>query len=184
MSMRPIVFLDMDDVLCVSERYNSVQMMMCIREQRMEWPELWLHLVDASAASNLRSLHEQFFPRYVVSSSWATYLGRSQMCDVFARTSLGFVSEHLHDSWVTPRAGTTGRLEEIERWLDEFCTDGLPFVVLDDSLSGWSLADSWLDFEGRVVLCEPGRGFTQGKLEVAIALLCRQLSDGHGPSHV
>jgi hypothetical protein len=174
MSERPVVFLDMDDVLCISKEHNSVQMLMCFREKKMDWPELWAGLVDAAAAANLRTLHDEFAPLYVVSSSWATYLNREQMCDILARTQLQFVIENLYEAWVTPRARSSSRRDEIEWWLEEFRTGAQPFIVLDDTASGWSLAHSPLALDGHVVLCDVGSGFTLEKLEEARQRLYRQ----------
>ncbi len=176
MSLRPIVFLDMDDVLCISKEHNSVQMLLCIRENGMDCPELWAGLVDAGSAANLRRLHEEFAPLYVISSTWATYLDRSQMCDVFTRTQLNFVLENLHDAWVTPRALSTSRRDEIDGWLDEFRADTQPFLVLDDTNSGSGLAYSPLARDGHIVLCEPTKGFTADKLEQAREQLRLQMS--------
>lgn len=173
--MRPVVFLDMDDVLCLNRQYTSVQMIMCFQEGRMDWPELWADLVDAAAAANLRTLHEEFAPLYVVSTSWATYLNRAQMCDVFSRTQLQFVIGNLHQEWVTPRARSSSRRDEIDWWLEEFCTGAQPFIVLDDTASGWSLARSPLALDGHVVLCDVGSGFTLEKLEEARQRLKQQL---------
>lgn len=174
-SHRPIIFLDMDEVLCISEEHNSVQMMMCYRRNEMDWPELWAGLVDAEAAANLRRLHDEFNPLYVVSSSWATYLPREQMCDVFVRTGLGFVPENLHHAWVTPRGRSTARFDEIDFWLAEFRIHAQAFLVIDDTMSGWSLVDSPLERDGHVVYCEPAKGFTADRLEQARAKLRSQL---------
>lgn len=173
-SRRPLVFLDMDDVLCLNQEYNSVQMMLCIREGRMDWPEFWAGLIDAAAAANLRTLTEEFAPLYVVSSSWATYLSRDQMCDVLVRTQLQFVIENLHEAWVTPRARSSSRRDEIEWWLSEFRLGSQPFLVIDDAASGWSLAHSPLALDGHVVLCDIGNGFTFERLQEARRSLQRQ----------
>jgi hypothetical protein len=164
----------MDDVLCVNERYNSVQMMMCYREKNLDWPELWAGLVDAGAAANLRLLNDEFVPQYVVSSSWATYLSREQMVDVFARTGLNFVTENLHGEWVTPRARSSSRRDEIEWWLEAHREPGQPFLVIDDTQSGWSLVGSQLAYEGHVVLCDTRGGFTDERLREARLQMQRQ----------
>lgn len=172
--MRSIVFLDMDDVMCLNERYNSVQMMMCYREQQFDWPELWANLLDAGAAENLRRLHDEFAPWFVISSSWATYLSREQMCDALTRTRLEFVVENLHAEWKTPRALSSSRHNEIEWWLDAHREPEQPFVILDDTESGWSLAGSQLAYDGHVVLCKSGFGFTEKCLKEARFQLQRQ----------
>jgi len=174
--MRPIVFLDMDDVLCVSQEFNSVQVMMCFRENQLDWPELWAGLVDSCAAKNLGLLHDEFTPQYVISSSWATYLDRTKMCDVFTRTQLHFVRENLHAEWMTPRSSSWSRHDEIAAWLEKFNSSCQPFIILDDPGSGWSLEQTLLMTRGHVVLCDEPLGFTTEKLETARKLMRLQLS--------
>ena len=176
--LRPVIFLDMDDVLCISNEYNSFQVMMCFRENQLDWPELWAGLVDAGTAKNLQSLHQDFNPQYVVSSSWANYLDRSQMCEVFARTQLDYVSENLHGEWKTPRAQTMSRREEIEAWLKKHHTVTQPILVLDDTDSGSSLIQSPLATYGCVIFCDRYIGFSEEKLISAQQSLLQQCSEG------
>lgn len=171
----PVVFLDMDDVLCISEEHTGVQVLLAFERNNLEAPELWAGLVNVDAIANLQRLHSEFSPNYVISSSWATYLDRTQMCEVFTRARLHFVLENLHTAWKTPRARSTSRRDEIEYWLDEFRADSQPFIILDDTASGWSLIQSPLWIDGHVVLCEPKRGFAADKLKEAQRLLRAQL---------
>jgi hypothetical protein len=46
-------------------------------------PGPWSSLFNAFACVNLLSLHDEFTPQYVVSSSWTGFLRREQICDVF-----------------------------------------------------------------------------------------------------
>jgi len=170
----PILFLDLDDVLCVHDDYNSYQVMMAFRGKNLEWPELWQHLVNDGARNNLRVLIERFGLQVVVSSSWATYLSREQMTEVFARTGLEFVTVALHAEWATPRARSSDRRMEIEWWLEAHPETSI-FLALDDTASGWSLAHSPIALEGHVVLCAPGEGFTGKMLHEAQRLLQRQV---------
>lgn len=171
---RPIIFLDMDDVLCLDEQFHSGEMLRVVQGQKPDWPELWEKLVDIDAAANLRRLHEEFNPQYVVSSSWAQHLDREQMCDVLERTQLQFVAYNLHQEWQTPRARSSTRREEVQWWLDGHLDAGQPFLILDDTYSGDTLMHSPLAIEGHVVTCEVRKGLTATKFEEARIKLRRQ----------
>ena len=168
---RPLVFLDMDDVLCLDDVHPSGKMLQIFRQAIPDYPEMWERLVDAGAAENLRQLHAEFNPAYIISSSWATYLDREQMCEALTRTQMQFVVENLHTEWRTPRALSSSRRDEIEWWLAAHREPSQPFIILDDSWSGTRLAYSPLALDGHVVLCRSGFGFTKKRLKEA----CRQL---------
>jgi hypothetical protein len=176
-NMRPIIFLDMDDVLCLSDKFGSREMLKIIQQEVPDRPELWSGLVDAEAAVNLYELHTEFIPWYVISSSWPTYLDHGQMCHVLMRTSLKFVVDNLHNQWKTPRALSSSRRDEINWWLDSHRENGQPFLVIDDSYSGTELAHSPLALDGHVVLCKSGYGFTKKRLKEAKYQLRRQLAN-------
>jgi hypothetical protein len=185
--MRPLIFLDIDDVLCINEEFNSVQVMFCFKNPNLDWPELWENVIDNSAAERLKLLHDEFNPRYIVSSSWTSYLSRAQMSEVFSRTNLDFVKNNLHRNWrtVQPRRDlieenakelVTNRRQQIEGWLNSFNVNCKPFVVLDDTFSGDSLIDSQLSRGGFVVFCQIKIGFTAQRLEEARQSLSKQLT--------
>lgn len=174
-TLAPLVFLDMDDVLCLHKDYHSGRMLQIFKQPVPDDPELWKWLVDAGAAENLRQLNAEFRPAYVISSSWATYLNREQMCEALTRTQLQFVVENLHPEWRTPRARSSSRRDEINWWLDAHRQPSQPFIVLDDSWSGTGLAHSPLALDGHVILCRSGFGFTKKRLKEAHRQLMRQM---------
>ena len=136
--------------------------------------ELWTSVFDAGARKNLLALHEEFHPDYVISSSWASYLNRDQICDVLSRTGLQFVRENLSEHWCTPRDSVSGRLSEIEAWLEQHVSEAGPtYLIIDDHVSGWALSDSWL--EDRTVFCDAWLGFTYAKLRTARKILQKQI---------
>jgi hypothetical protein len=166
-TLRPIVFIDMDDVLVVSREYTSYQVITTFKLNAVsDWPELWAGLILPEARANLAILHVEFTPQYVVSSSWASHLGREQMCEVFYRTGLQFVADNLHEQWKTLQSQGRSRSMEIEDWIAQH-RHGQPILVLDDRLSGESLAESILSKQGCVILCEPSKGFVAEKLAEA-----------------
>ncbi|THC45868.1 HAD domain-containing protein [Massilia sp. Mn16-1_5] len=168
---RSLVFLDMDDVLCLDDVHHSGLLLKIFEQTIPDYPEMWQRLVDFGAAENLRQLHAEFKPVYVISSSWATYLDREQMCEALTRTQLQFVVQNLHAEWRTPRALSSSRRDEIEGWLEAHREPSQPFIIIDDSWSGTCLAHSPLALDGHVVLCRSGFGFTKKRLKEA----CRQL---------
>lgn len=175
---RTLVFLDMDDVLCLDHIHHSGQMLKIFEQTIPDYPEIWQHLVDTGAAENLRQLHAKFKPVYVISSSWATYLDQQQMCEALTRTQLRFVVENLHGEWRTPRALSSSRRDEIQWWLEAHREPSQPFIIIDDSWSGTGLAHSPLALDGHVVLCRSGFGFTKKRLKEACRQLLRQRAVG------
>jgi hypothetical protein len=117
-NLRPLIFLDIDDVLCIGEELNSAQVMFCFKNEDLDWPDLWENVIDTSVAERLKSLHDEFSPLYIVNSSWASYLSRTQMSEVFSRTKLSFVQEKMHEEWCSsqPRKnfGLTNTTRSIE----------------------------------------------------------------------
>jgi len=175
--MRALVFLDFDDVLAVHREHNSTSLRTAFKTDTLDAvTDLWAGLFHYSARMNLRTLHEEFSPEYVVSSSWTLHFNRKQIVEILHRTGLTFVAENLHREWRTPREdGVSYRLTEIEAWLDEHNPiKARPFVILDDELSGQSLPGSYL--EERAVLCDADVGFLYPQLRVAQAILRSQFS--------
>lgn len=173
--MRAVVILDFDDVLAVHREYTSSQVLAAFKSSTLDaTPAMWDHIFHYSARTNLRTLHDEFTPKYVISSSWTLHFDRAQICEVLRRTGLEFVAENLHQDWCTPREEGSYRLTEIDGWLDMHALGTpLPFVILDDLLSGQSLPGSHL--EERAVLCDAWIGFTHPKLRSAQKILRDQL---------
>jgi hypothetical protein len=173
--MTPIVFLDFDDVLAIHQVQNSYRVLDAFATGGAEVvPELWTSVFDASARKNLLALHEEFEPNYVISSSWSSHLNRDQICEVLSRTGLQFVIENLSKHWCTPRDSESGRLSEIEGWLEQHASEGsFAYLIMDDHVSGWALSDSWL--EDKTVFCDAWVGFTYAKLRSARKILQKQL---------
>jgi hypothetical protein len=175
--MRPLIFLDFDDVLAVHREHNSAAVQATFKANTLDnVEELWDGLFHYSARMNLRTLHGEFTPEYVITSSWTLHFDLAQIIEVLRRTDLVFVAENLHPKWRTPREqGVTYRLTEIEAWLDEHnLTSARPFVILDDELSGQSIPGS--NLESRSVLCDAWTGFMYPQLRAAQLILHQQLS--------
>jgi len=172
---RPVVFLDIDDVLAVHRLFNTRQVLAVLGDdESVNASEVWQQIFHASARENLRQLHEEFEPLYVISSSWTLHLTKAQLCETFRQTGLEFVAENLHVRWCTPRDEDSYRLTEIEAWLDAHALwTPIPYLIVDDELSGQSLVGSHL--EHLVVFCEESIGFTHPRLRAAQKILRDQL---------
>ena len=180
---RPIVFLDIDDVLCIHRNFNTRQVIAVLAgDPAVDADEVWQQIFHRHAVENLRQLDDEFRPWYVISSSWTLHLTREQLCATFAATGLGFVSENLHEHWCTPRDDDSYRLVEIDAWLDAHTWHGsrllaqAPFVIVDDELSGQSLVGSHL--EKRTVFCKASSGFLYPQHQAARAILGHLRSKG------
>jgi hypothetical protein len=153
--MRPIIFLDIDDVLCVHRTMNTREILAALAgDETVDAAAVWQQIFHAPARENLCQLHDEFEPLYVISSSWTLHLNHEQLCQVFRLTGLEFVADNLHEDWSTPRDenGDSYRLVEIDAWLDAHALlEPIPYVIIDDVISGQSLRDSHL--EDHAVLC-------------------------------
>lgn len=175
--MRPIIFLDIDDVLAISRDYTSNEVIAAFKSSVLgDWPELWAGLISAEARANLGALHSEFWPQYVISSSWSNFLTREQMQLIFRRTGLDFVAKNLHRRWTTPKGMGPSRTDEIKNWIAKHGRRRQTMLVLDDHESGLGLRASSLDHHGVVVLCDPWVGFNADKLASAQKLLRTQLA--------
>jgi hypothetical protein len=157
-SLRPLVFLDFDDVLCVNSLYGGYDVL-----APNPPAEMWGQLFHAPAVQTLQGIVDEFAPRMVITTSWLRFMERQGFEQLFGRTGLGFVADSLHEAWEAPQDRGTTRPAAVERWLSVH-HKGEPFVVLDDIASGTGLAGSALDKHGRVVLCQVGVGLHRGHL--------------------
>lgn len=173
--LRPVVFLDFDGVLSVSPGDTRGYVVSLFKHRRQDHLDVWADLFCMQAAANLRTLHLEFSPIYVVTSAWTRDLTREQVHKVLECTDLRFVSMHMHEQWTTPKGVGSPRLTEIERWIAVHHLAQDPILIIDDDESGWSLHQSRLDTQGKVVLCAPNRGFDAVSLNEAQRLLQAQL---------
>lgn len=173
---RPVVFLDIDDVLAISHRFDAQGVLAVLRgRDRSGSTQMWREIFHPPARQNLEALHEEFSPEYVITSSWVLDFSRDEIVQVFQHTGMRFVAENLHGAWTTIRAEESYRLTEIDSWLNEHTvgqTDKRCFVVIDDHRSGKSLEFSHL--EDRTVFCDESIGFSHAQLVKARAILSSQ----------
>lgn len=176
---RPIVFLDIDDVLCIHRNFNTRQVLAALAgDPAVDADEVWQQIFHPHAVENLRKLDDEFRPFYVISSSWTLHLTQVQLCAAFAATGLNFVAENLHEHWCTPRDDDSYRLIEIEAWLDHAWRNtrllaAAPFLIIDDVRSGESLVASHV--EQRTVFCDASVGFLYPQLSAARKILASEV---------
>jgi hypothetical protein len=172
---RRLAFLDIDDVLCVHRMLNTRQVLAALAgDVTVNADEVWRDVFHPAAVENLRQLHMEHGLQYVISSSWTLHLSREQLCATFQVTGLDFVAQNLHQFWCCPRDEESCRLSEIEAWLDTHLQQGsIPFVIIDDVISGRSLVGS--DLARHTVLCDARAGFMYPQLQAARKVLSVQI---------
>lgn len=173
----PVLFLDIDDVLCLNERFGGLDVRLAL-DGRMSHPEEVLRFAfNRQACEVLAQLHESMNGRlrYVISSTWREAFSREDLARVFRANGLACVVESLHPIWHTPiGVQRQSRDAEISQWLD-LNHEGEPFAIVDDTFSGVMLKTSLKDpgdpFHGRVVLCDEGVGLRPAHLEPLLRAL-------------
>lgn len=181
---RPIVFLDIDDVLCLNRPYSGFDVWHACRNKHGGAEAVLANAFGCEAKETLTAVHTQLGPiRFVLSSSWRLDFTRAEIERVFACNGLDFVVTGFagDDSWATPVSAFGVRAEEIQSWLTRHHR-GESFIVLDDAASGMELADCAAMPDNplfkRVVLCEVGVGLVQDLLHPVMETLrrsCTQL---------
>jgi hypothetical protein len=179
----PIVFLDIDDVLCLNNPYGGFDALEAVKGRHADPDTVLREIFAAEPKRVLESVHKEMGGqlRYVISSTWRQAFSREQMERVFRTAAVGFVAVGLHEKWETPsRLWRTDRIEEIESWLHQYHR-GEPFVVLDDDYSGTSLTGIDEEFKhplaARVVLCPVGVGLTVEHLPIILDALRRPFAE-------
>lgn len=166
--VRPLLFLDFDDVICLNAPYGGFDVAMSSKEMP---DDLWEKLWHEPAVKVLVQVLEAHNPYVIITSSWLRFLDQQGATDLFCATGLGRLAESLHPAWEAPQSRGGSRFEAVSVWLKRHHR-GEAFVVVDDHLSGTGLAGSELEHQGRVVLCEVGVGLKLshvGKILEALA---------------
>ena len=156
----PVLFLDIDDVLCLNTIYGSYDVVSALQGVHPFPDDVFEKAFDSRACEVLAGVHSAMGGQlqYVISSTWRESFDEEQMREVFRRTGIGFVGRALHARWCTPIRPESGRrVDDIAAWLDRWHA-GESFAILDDDYSGYSLAPAITvgghPFHGRVVLCQ------------------------------
>jgi len=171
----PLVFLEFEHVLLTDpghiHQFHVLPLLYRLRigvDTDLMRP-LWLKLVPCKVRVNLRRLHDEFQPRYVISSDMAGAMNRPRMVDMLRRAGLAFVADNLHAAWCIEPGEDETRGARIGAWAARWRAGGQPFVVLDNDTTGQALARGPLS--RRTVICPHGRGLTVPALDRARAVL-------------
>jgi hypothetical protein len=176
-NMTPILFLDIDDVLCLSKPYGGFDVIGAIKGQHPDPDAVFREVFHPRACDVLKEVHDALDGqlRYVISSTWRRAFNREQIETIFRRTGLDFVAAQIHPAWATPYGfNARMRVEDIENWLDQHHR-GEPFAIVDDTFSGPSLKPAVVNrghrLHGRVVLCLESVGLTPEHVEPLVRAL-------------
>ena len=95
----PIVFLDIDDVLCLNNPYGGSDALEAVKGRHAD-PDMVLREIFAAEPKRvLESVHKEMGGQlhYVISSSWREVFSREQIERVFRTADVGFVAVGLHE---------------------------------------------------------------------------------------
>lgn len=174
MMLRPVLFLDFDDVLCLSSPYGGFDVITALSQVQkktakvQDFEEIWAQLFDREARALLEKIHDEFHPVYVLSTSWRMFMNKDALVAVLMNTGLEFVAQSLHQNWQTPQfLSPQLRAREIESWLGGNPDQGNSWVVLDDERSGTGYGEDYPIRENRafIVLCREGQGLAEAEYE-------------------
>lgn len=171
--VRPVLFLDLDDTLCLNAPYGGLHARHVVRIPGSAPPDFYERLFASGAVAFMNTLLEEFQPSIVLTTSWLALLQREDFIEIFCRTGLRKVADALHAHWDAPSNRGASRLEAIDAWLARYHEEGQPVLILDDVSSGESLIGSFHESCGRAVLCEVDQGLNDGHLSMARQALRR-----------
>jgi hypothetical protein len=167
----PILFLDIDDVLCLNDKYGGYDVIDALKGRHRSAEAVFRDVFSHAACDTLKQIHDAMegSVRYVISSTWREKFDREQLGDVFRRCGCDFIAASIHEAWRTPVNKPAGeRGNDIAQWLDRHLR-GEPFAIVDDTYSGLSLQPALTDpshpFAGRVVLCQERVGLLPEHIE-------------------
>jgi hypothetical protein len=175
----PIVFLDIDDVLCLSDPYGGYDVKELFAGERQDHAAVYAELFTAQGKGVLARVHTALEGklRFVISSTWREHFTFSQMQEIMRSTGLGFVANAMFsdDRWCTERSALEpNRADEIRLWLTNYHR-GEPWVVVDDTFSGWTYRVLKLDHSRphrkRIVLCDERVGLEPQHVAPILAAL-------------
>lgn len=148
--VRPLLFLDFDDVLVLNLDGNPGGYDAIAPNPP---PDIWQKLFHAPAVAVLRTVFEEFAPAYVITTSWLQFLHPEGLVQILRRCGLDFVADNLHEQPEAPFTRGRTRADAIAAWL-QANHRGEPYVILDDTLSGTGLDQPIWQKGERVVLCD------------------------------
>ena len=157
--MRPLLFLDIDDVLYLNRPYGGYDV------AQKAWPDDLAHrLWHRPALDVLERLVAEFQPQVVVTSSWLGFMLLASIESLFRSTGAPWLADVLHPEGEALQMRGASRFDAIEAWLAVHHA-GQPYAILDDAWSGTGLVGSRHDRAGRLVMCEVDVGLQDSHTE-------------------
>lgn len=181
MNHQSVLFLDFDDVLCLSSPYGGYDVLQALSQVvkktavLQDFNEVWEQLFAPDPVAHLKALHDEFSPCYVLSTSWRNFMDKDALATVLKCCGLDFVASNLHCSWETSIGRSDqNRAREISNWLGNNPKFEDRWVALDDERSGTGFAE-WpvVAHKPFIVLCRENVGLTAveyAKLRAAFLL--------------
>jgi hypothetical protein len=161
--MTKIVFLDFDGVLLPDPDART-------QAERGLTQSNYLTkvLFNPTCVANLNSLLHATHAEIVLSTSWASGHSLSELSNCLLRNGIDPTAIFEYDdpgegNWMTPRATTFNRGEEIQHWLEQH-PEISTWVALDDN-------PSILYLKTNYVRTHPSRGFDKSSLNKAQTIL-------------
>lgn len=178
----PVLFLDIDGVLCLDQpacSYSAWDVWEEIGSTEPPREEIIRGAFHGPSVDALKEIARRTSDlELVISSSWRHTFERAQIAQIFAIAGLDGLAARMSANekrWCTPRhlVGAT-RLDDICTWMKSFHRTE-PFAVIDDPASGASLACAaqrsfWRD---RIFLCEQGAGLPASAIQGVCSALGR-----------
>ena len=119
-----LLFLELEGVLVLNgsaKRALVADAVRSIASGRSKWgdfEDLWNRIFEPAPIQQLRILHEQFEPKYCLTSDWTALMDRAAMLNVLRLSGLGFVANNLHMRWETGSAHMQSHFgNAVETWL-------------------------------------------------------------------
>jgi FMN phosphatase YigB (HAD superfamily) len=113
---RPIIFLDIDGVLCTARS--------CVRSQGL------MQTLDPVGVQMLCQLIEDTDAQLVLSSTWRNHHDQMEMTGYLKNAGMHNVP--WHQNWKTPDFKSGPRGEEIKHWLTNHAPNNQNYLILDD----------------------------------------------------
>lgn len=164
---RPLLFLDLDDVLCLNSPYGGRHLQLDSLP-----PDLYQRLWSAPAVAALKHVLDEAKPTVVLTTSWLSFIDLAAARQLFSVSGLVELADALHPDGEAPQLWGKTRLDAIDAWLQRHRWSG-KYAILDDTESGTGLHRSRHDRAGRLVLCDAGVGFSEHLIAPLLKALAR-----------
>jgi len=163
----PLLFLELEGVLVLGGAKKMklvVDAVSDIARGNSNWREhqaTWEGLFAMEPVRQLKALHDQFQPRYCLTTDWTGFMDKAATLNVLRLSGLGFVASNLHARWEVDRGlGVVHRSDQIEAWLRHHSDQHDQWVVLDSEARGPDVLNWPENLAAHTVFCCSDVGLT------------------------